>query len=753
MDVDHEPPAYTSGMNVNKPDLYHGERSKLDDWLMQWDLFFTFQGEKVPEIKRVVLVASYMRGKAFQWIKPFVQQYQAGEAPDEVDEWMRDFDAFKERIKPIFGVSNEPTIARRNIQRIKQEKSAADYAAEFQQLAANTDWDDTALMTMFRQGLKPKVKEELMRTGASVETLDSLINTSIDIDVRLQELQQELRDDPRARAVLVDRRPPPRNPWRNNFNRGQRGGHYQSNTGRRIHQNTNSGYHGPEAMDLSNINKGPDRWNKDRSKGSKPDKSKVTCYGCGKQGHFARDCRMKNKVVRQLNMLTTGDEGTGDEWEILTDDIGRPTKDDHSAPDNDDTKGPKEDAKESIDPYNRAPTPYQDEQGRPLTRARKFRDPQTGQMRMGYEPDSPEANGVTYPFKSYVEIETPPQPPKKLRFPPKAYPNARDSTIPVRIEEDGTWVYNTSGTHVGDGFVIDTPRRRTRQELYETRDCRTDDKVVRQLNVLTGTDADASEEWEVLTDDMGCLMEDTESEYDDAQDYIPDEERFDRAPTPHREFFEPVATRAERQGRRNRRTKIQRNGVGHWVERAEQEAVDAGVIVRTQPCTYQNSATQTKENEPVLVVSPQPQYDLDLRNMKHGLRSWTACPYDHCPIHYDAKVGSGWFPSLKTTCKLMWYDCKKDMCEVHLWDKRSKLHFPGTDDPQRIIQMQLVVNGSCYNVHWQHCLNQDCDLHRDSKYNNGFGDEEPFLGLRLRAPGIDPSIPQGPIHSSSSPSY
>jgi hypothetical protein len=72
-----------------------------------------------------------------------------------VDEWIRDFDQFKEKIKPVFGVSNEPIIARRNIQRIRQTASAADYAADFQQLAANTDWDDTALMTMFRQGLKP----------------------------------------------------------------------------------------------------------------------------------------------------------------------------------------------------------------------------------------------------------------------------------------------------------------------------------------------------------------------------------------------------------------------------------------------------------------------------------------------------------------------------------------------------------------------------------------------------------------------
>ena len=146
------PPATTdvATVNVNKPDLYHGERSKLDDWLMQWDLFFMFQGEKIPEIKRVTFVASFMRGSAFKWIKPFVLQYNQGDAPDEVDEWMRDFDQFKIRIRPIFGVSNEPAIARRDIQRIRQTTSAADYAADFQQLAANTDWDDTALMTMFR---------------------------------------------------------------------------------------------------------------------------------------------------------------------------------------------------------------------------------------------------------------------------------------------------------------------------------------------------------------------------------------------------------------------------------------------------------------------------------------------------------------------------------------------------------------------------------------------------------------------------
>ena len=263
---------------------------------------------------------------------------------------------------------------------------------------------------MFKQGLKPEVKTELMRTGASTENLDDLINTAIDIDVKLYELRQELREDPRARVVLTDKRPPPRNPWRNNnnFNRGQRGGRYQSNTGRRIHNDTSSGYYGPAAMDLSNINKGTDKWSK--GKGNNKDKSKVVCYNCEKPGHFARDCRMKNKVVRQLNVLTTSDEGTGDEWEVLTDDMGRLMEDDYSGSDEDYIEYSDEDTTKDIDvrrAYDRSPTPYQE------------REPRT---------------------------------------PPRGYPNARDSLIPIKIEEDGTRVYNTRGIHVGNHFMIDSPQ-------------------------------------------------------------------------------------------------------------------------------------------------------------------------------------------------------------------------------------------------------------------------------------------------------
>ena len=45
---------------------------------------------------------------------------------------------------------------------------------------------------MFKQGLKLRVKEELMRTTAVTNTFNTLVNEAINIDIKLYELQQEL---------------------------------------------------------------------------------------------------------------------------------------------------------------------------------------------------------------------------------------------------------------------------------------------------------------------------------------------------------------------------------------------------------------------------------------------------------------------------------------------------------------------------------------------------------------------------------
>ena len=103
-------------------------------------------------------------------------------------------------MREVFSPFKEDVIAEQKIQKLRQTKSAADYTTEFQQYKTLIDWDDNALMRMYRQGLKPAVRMELMRSGSSLKTLNELINEAIRVDNELYKLKLEERLYTRNRA-------------------------------------------------------------------------------------------------------------------------------------------------------------------------------------------------------------------------------------------------------------------------------------------------------------------------------------------------------------------------------------------------------------------------------------------------------------------------------------------------------------------------------------------------------------------------
>ena len=62
-------------------------------------------------------------------------------------------------------------------------KSAVKYAAEFQRIAALTDWDDDALVLQYYWGLNETIKDKIARMDRP-EELQDMINTFINIDSR-----------------------------------------------------------------------------------------------------------------------------------------------------------------------------------------------------------------------------------------------------------------------------------------------------------------------------------------------------------------------------------------------------------------------------------------------------------------------------------------------------------------------------------------------------------------------------------------
>lgn len=285
-------PTYSDGDGTkpSKPDLYYGERNKLNSWLLQMDLYFRLTVSTIQEKDKVPLAATFMRGKALNWINSDLQKYLDGDADEDIKKWMEKYSLFKKKIQLIFGPANEEANAESIIQRLKQTKSAADYATSFQHYAAMTNWNDEAQMSMFKRGLRDNVQDELMRYSGEIEDLGELMKASIELDDKLHQRSIERRENQGGRFT-----------GRSTWGSGSRGN-------REPWGNDMRG----DPMELD-VLKPQDRGGGERTAPRK-------CYTCGKPGHIARNCRSKNMVHRpQLNVLSKLPQFSVSDQETITD--------------------------------------------------------------------------------------------------------------------------------------------------------------------------------------------------------------------------------------------------------------------------------------------------------------------------------------------------------------------------------------------------------------------------------------------------
>ena len=86
----------------------------------------------------------------------------------------------------MFSVVNEREAAEQKLYNLRQNESAATYAAEFQWIAVLTEWNNQVLNSKFYWSLKKVIKDEIVRSDRSDE-LQDIINMTISIDEQIHE--------------------------------------------------------------------------------------------------------------------------------------------------------------------------------------------------------------------------------------------------------------------------------------------------------------------------------------------------------------------------------------------------------------------------------------------------------------------------------------------------------------------------------------------------------------------------------------
>ena len=258
----------TKEPKASMPDKFDGTRSNFRGFVQQVRLYLRLYPFRYPDgFTQVAFIGTLLSGNARSWFAPLLEK----DSPV-----LYNLEASMKRFTTAFGDSDREGVAERKIQNLRQgSRSAAIYAAEFQQLTCDLDWNDKAFMTRFRYGLRDDVKN-LLITMPKVDTLEELISQAIICDNRLFELRQERRSS-----------------WRNDgaFSAFPRGPENHST--------------GPEPMQIDAV----------RVKSLTPEERKRRmeeglCLYCGERGHRAGGCPKKQnrQVVKTRGVIMPENE-------------------------------------------------------------------------------------------------------------------------------------------------------------------------------------------------------------------------------------------------------------------------------------------------------------------------------------------------------------------------------------------------------------------------------------------------------------
>jgi hypothetical protein len=173
--------------------MFNGDRKELLPFLTKCQLKFEGQPSRFQnERSKVLYAGTRLEGPAFNWFQPYIKMWPVDTPSDLAPADIRDWKTFQQSLTRVYGDPNLEATAERELRRLKQTTSVADYAAKFESHKQYLSWNDVAFRDQFYLNLKDDVKDELAPLGKP-KTLHDLKELATRLDSRLEERRREHR--------------------------------------------------------------------------------------------------------------------------------------------------------------------------------------------------------------------------------------------------------------------------------------------------------------------------------------------------------------------------------------------------------------------------------------------------------------------------------------------------------------------------------------------------------------------------------
>lgn len=189
----NNPRRSTRPVRFNDPTPFSGKTEDVRTFITQVKIALRLNHDQFEDdLDKICYMTSFMTGAAYEWAQPMLEDIDS----DEMDPCLTSFPLFLEAFRTAFGQVNELIATENALLELRQRSTpASEHSATFRRLAVRTDFNERALLAIFRQSLSDRLKDALA-TRDMPNSLWDYVSMVIELDNRIREREGEKRNHP-----------------------------------------------------------------------------------------------------------------------------------------------------------------------------------------------------------------------------------------------------------------------------------------------------------------------------------------------------------------------------------------------------------------------------------------------------------------------------------------------------------------------------------------------------------------------------